>query len=507
MSTDGDSITTPLVRGLLAALSVLGVALAVVVVPALAAQVAGTSSSATALDAVLIALSILVLGHGGGVVLSTGVIDGAVTLTPVGLQILLVLLAALNLRRVGRRLQLVREDGVLRVGALREAGVALAAFAGTYAIGLSILAAIGRSAEATPVVTSAFVSGALVSVGGGLIGLLWSLRREATSTVPGVRVLDLLPAPYDAVARAAAIALLGLVAAGLLLVLVLAAFRVPAQTALFDQLAPGIVGGLVLLLLQLALLPLLAVWALAVLLGGTVVVGTSTGISLGEAQTGVLPALPLLGILPDPGGFPAWTWALMLLPAIAVGLGASSLVRDVAELGRRERLTAWIAYPAAVIVAVLLLAGLTTGGIGDGRLVHLGPQMSTLALPLLGVVVLATGAVLAVRGTDLVPWTRRGIASLRQRVEEAESRERGEDEDRPLTSSGRGDADGSAASAASAVSAGSADSAASAGSSMSAASAGSAASPDVSPAASPQSPVDNPASPADEDPLSPPAGR
>ena len=47
---------------------------------------------------------------------------------------------------------------------------------------------------------------------------------------------------------------------------------------------------------------------------------------------------------------------------------------------------------------------------------HLGPQMSTLALPLLGVVVLATGAVL-VRGTDLVPWTRRGIASLRQRVE------------------------------------------------------------------------------------------
>ena len=471
MSTDGDSITTPLVRGLLAALSVLGVALAVVVVPALAAQVAGTSSSATALDAVLIALSILVLGHGGGVVLSTGVIDGAVTLTPVGLQILLVLLAALNLRRVGRRLQLVRDDGVLRVGALREAGVALAAFAGTYAIGLSILAAIGRSAEATPVVTSAFVSGALVSVGGGLIGLLWSLRREATSTVPGVRVLDLLPAPYDAVARAAAIALLGLVAAGLLLVLVL------------------------------------AVWALAVLLGGTVVVGTSTGISLGEAQTGVLPALPLLGILPDPGGFPAWTWALMLLPAIAVGLGASSLVRDVAELGRRERLTAWIAYPAAVIVAVLLLAGLTTGGIGDGRLVHLGPQMSTLALPLLGVVVLATGAVLAVRGTDLVPWTRRGIASLRQRVEEAESRERGEDEDRPLTSSGRGDADGSAASAASAVSAGSADSAASAGSSMSAASAGSAASPDVSPAASPRSPVDSPASPADEDPLSPPAGR
>ena len=438
MSTDGDSITTPLVRGLLAALSVLGIGLAVVVVPALAAQVAGTASSATALDAVLIALNVLVLGHGGGVVLSTGVIDGAVTLTPVGLQILLVLLAALSLRRVGHRLELVRGDGVLRVGALRDAGVSLAAFGGTYAIGLAVLAAIGRSADAAPMVTSAVVSGALVAVGGGLIGLLWSLRREPTTAVPGVRVLELLPAPYGAVARSALLAVLGLFGAGMLLVLVLMLTHVPAQSALFDQLDPGIVGGLVLTLLQLALLPLLAVWALVVLLGGTVVVGTSTGISLAEVQTGVLPALPVLGALPEPGDLPGAAWALMLVPALAVGLGAVSLVRDVAELERRERITAWIAYPVVVVVAVLLLAGLTTGGIGDGRLVHLGPAMGTLVLPLLGVVVLATGLVLAVLATDLVPWTRRSIASLRERVDAAESAERGEDAGRRGSTDTRG---------------------------------------------------------------------
>lgn len=438
MSTDGDSITTPLVRGLLAALSVLGIGLAVVVVPALAAQVAGTASSATALDAVLIALNVLVLGHGGGVVLSTGVIDGAVTLTPVGLQILLVLLAALSLRRVGHRLELVRGDGVLRVGALRDAGVSLAAFGGTYAIGLAVLAAIGRSADAAPMVTSAVVSGALVAVGGGLIGLLWSLRREPTTAVPGVRVLELLPAPYGAVARSALLALLGLFGAGMLLVLVLMLTHVPAQSALFDQLDPGIVGGLVLTLLQLALLPLLAVWALVVLLGGTVVVGTSTGISLAEVQTGVLPALPILGALPEPGDLPGAAWALMLVPALAVGLGAVSLVRDVAELERREQITAWIAYPVVVVVAVLLLAGLTTGGIGDGRLVHLGPAMGTLVLPLLGVVVLATGLVLAVLATDLVPWTRRSIASLRERVDAAESAERGEDAGRRGSTDTRG---------------------------------------------------------------------
>lgn len=441
MSTDGDSITTPVVRGLLAALSVLGISLAVVVVPALAAQVAGTASSATALDAVLIALNVLVLGHGGGITLSTGVIDGAVTLTPVGLQILLVLLAALSLRRVGHRLELVRGDGVLRVGALRDAGVSLAAFGGTYAIGLAVLAAIGRSADAAPMVTSAVVSGALVAVGGGLIGLLWSLRREPTTAVPGVRVLELLPAPYGAVARSALLALLGLFGAGMLLVLVLMLTHVPAQSALFDQLDPGIVGGLVLTLLQLALLPLLAVWALVVLLGGTVVVGTSTGISLAEVQTGVLPALPILGALPEPGDLPGAAWALMLMPALAVGLGAVSLVRDVAELERREQITAWIAYPVVVVVAVLLLAGLTTGGIGDGRLVHLGPAMGTLVLPLLGVVVLATGLVLAVLATDLVPWTRRSIASLRERVDAAESAERGEDAGRRGSSDTRGSTD------------------------------------------------------------------
>jgi len=423
VSTDGDSITTPLVRGLLAALSVLAIALAVVVVPALAAQVAGTASSASSLDAVLISLNLLVLGHGGGIVLSTGVIDGAVTLTPIGLQILLVLLAALSLRRVGHRLALVRDDGVLRAGALRDAGVALAAFAGAYAVGLAVLAAVGRSADAAPVVTSAIASGALVAVGGGLIGLLWSLRREPTAAVPGVRVLELLPTPYGAVARSALIAVLAMFGAGMLLVLVLMATHVPAQSALFDQLAPGIVGGLVLVLLQLALLPLLAVWALVVLLGGTVVVGTSTGISLGEVQTGVLPALPILGALPEPGTLPGWTWALLLLPAIAAGLGAVALVRDVAALERREQITAWIAYPLVVIVAVLLLAGLSTGGIGDGRLVHLGPAMDTLVLPLLGVVVLATGIVLALLATDLVPWTRRSIASLRERVDAAESQE------------------------------------------------------------------------------------
>lgn len=428
MSSKVDSIATPLVRGVLGALSSLGIALAVVVVPALAAQVAGTASSATALDAILISLSVLILGHGGGIVLTTGVVDGAVALTPFGLLILLMLLSALSMRRVGRALRPVRDDGVLRAGALRDVGSALGMYTLVYAIGLAVLASFGRSTDVSPVVTSAVVSGAMVALVGGLAGLLWSLRREPTQSVPGVRVLELLPTPYGDIARAALTAVIGLLWMGLAAITVMLLLSVPEQASLFDGLAPGIVGGLVLTLVQLALLPLLAVWALTVLLGGTVGVGTSTGISLGGAETGVLPALPILGALPGPGDFPEWTWALMVLPAVPVALGAVRLIRDLAEYERREQIIGWVGYPLAVVVVALLLAGLSTGGIGDGRLVHLGPQMNSLALPLIGVVALTTALVLGVLATPLIPWTRSTVASLRERVEAAERGERSEDE-------------------------------------------------------------------------------
>lgn len=426
VSNSGESIATPLVRGILAAAVSLGTALAIAVVPALTAQVAGTESSASVLDAILIALNLLVLGHGGGVVLDTGVIAGSATLPPLGLTLLLALVAALGMRRVGTALELVEPDGLLRERALRDAGGALGAYAGVYAAGMGLVAAASRGGEVAPVVISAVVSAALVSLVGGLTGLLWSLRREGTSTVPGVRVLDLLPSPADAVARSTAIAVLGLLGAGMALVLVLMLTHLPAEAALHQQLGPGVVGGLVLTLLQLALLPLFAVWGTCVLLGGTVSVGTATGLSLGSITTGVLPALPVLAALPAPGELPWWSWGLPAVPVAVVALGAVRLVRDTAALGTRERITAWVAYPLAVSLVMLLIAGLATGGIGEGRLMELGPRLPGLVLPLLGITVGSTAAVVALLGTGAGAWLREAPGRLRERVERAEDTERAE---------------------------------------------------------------------------------
>lgn len=419
----GEALASPLVRGVLAAVVSLGTALALTVVPALAAQVAGSRSTATALDAVIIGLNLLVLGHGGGITLSTGVIDGGVTLTPLGLMGLLVLVSALGMRRAGRVLELVQDDA-LRPRALGDAGSALAAYTAVYAIGVAVLAALGRSTDASPLTLPALLSGALVAVVGGLSGLLWSLHRKPTESSPGVRVLDLLPVPYDAVARAALIGVLGMIAAAALVVTVQLARGAQGAAALHEQLSPGIAGGIVLTLLQLAVLPLLIVWALVILLGGTVTMGVGTAYSLEGVDSGVMPALPILAALPEPGSAPSWTLALMLLPLGAVVVGAVRLVRDVAGLELRERITAWVAYPLVVTVVVLLLAGLSSGGIGDGRLIHLGPQMGTLLVPLLLITVGGTAAVLAILATGLIPWIQRSVAQLRRRVEDEEARER-----------------------------------------------------------------------------------
>lgn len=422
-STSTERITSPWVMGVVAAVRALAIAVAVCVVPALAAQVAARHSALTVLDAVLLGIDTLVLGHGGSLVLTGGPVPGGISLAPLGLMLLFVLVCAASMRRMGRAQSLVDADGSLRAGALRDAGIALGAFAVAYAIGGGFLAAIGRSPLVHPAVSTALVTCALVALVGGLLGLVRSLRVPGS---PRQRAMDLLPAPWDAVARAAGIALGLMLAASLVLVVVMLGLGLQRAGAVMDRLDPGIVGGIVLTLLQLALLPTFALWALAVMVGGTITVGTGTAISLGSATSGVLPALPMLAALPQPGTAPGWTWLLLAVPVAATALGAVHLARSTAELPLRTRWGAGAGYAAVVVVAVMLALGLSIAGIGTGRLRTLGPELATVVLPLLGLVVGTTAIVWLIACTPLLAWARDAATGLRGRVERAERRERGD---------------------------------------------------------------------------------
>lgn len=441
LASSPERLAPPVLSGLIAAMVCLLSALGLAVIPAIAAQ-AGSGGGMGLLDAILLGLSALVLAHGGSLVLPAGTITGSITLLPLGLTALLAIVAGLAMRRAARSLLLVQDDGRLRPHALRDAATSLALFVAVYAAGIGLLAAMARTPLVQPVIASAVVSALLLALLGGAAGCLAALRRPAHGSIPAVRLLDLIPSPWGALVRALGIALLGLLASGMLACTVMIAVRLSAISALFGQLAPGAVGGAVLTLLQLALLPLAAVWAVVVLLGGTVAIGTGTAISLGGTTTGVLPALPLLAIVPSPGASPWWFWLLALLPVAAIAAGAVRLADGAAAAAPRERWILLLAYPVLLIAVILVLASLCAGRIGQEALAELGPQVGTLLLPLTIIVAVTSALTCAICMSPALPWIRGQLTGLRARVEQAEAVERAErpaaqDPAVPMTAAGR----------------------------------------------------------------------
>ncbi|QAY64508.1 hypothetical protein ET495_16255 [Xylanimonas allomyrinae] len=169
-------------------------------------------------------------------------------------------------------------------------------------------------------------------------------------------------------------------------------------------LAPGWLGGIVLAVSQLALVPNLVVWASAWIAGPGFAVGQGTTFSPRAVVDGPLPALPVLAALPRPD----WTGANVLwAPAVVVLCGAlggwfvwrrlePSLVRwtDVAwSLGG-------LAFTAGAGAAVLQWwAG---GAAGAGRLSLVGANPLAVA----GFVTLEVllGAAIVVVPAHSRPW-------------------------------------------------------------------------------------------------------
>ena len=286
---------------------------------------------------------------------------GRIGLLPLGL----VALPGALLWRAGR--WVVRAGQVRR---LRHVGYAAIALAVPYAVATGALALASRSAtESSSAPQSVACGFALALAAGGLGG--------ARALAPWSQLIRLLPQRPRSVVVGVAGALATLIAAGALLAGSSLIAHLHEAATLEGDLAPGAIGTVLLLLLQLGYLPNAVIWGIAFSLGPGFAFGTATVVAPTGSAVTQLPALPILAALP-PGlhaAMPGWIEPTVLaLPYLAGGLGGLLLVRAAPALAL-DAAPLW-GLACGVVSGVLLglLAAVSGGPLGDGRLSAVGPS-------------------------------------------------------------------------------------------------------------------------------------
>ena len=368
-------LRSPLVTGAVAAVWAGVVGLAVCVLVVLLVWLLATHGAASSGDAVHGGVLTWLAANHGSIVLSVGTID----LVPLGL----VAVPAVALFRAGRW------AGQGAAEALPAAAAATVAMAVTYGIGAAVVATAsaqrGSAAEAGSVLVGAGVLALVVGGCGVLSGaVLWD------------ELWDLLPEEALPVLRGAAAGLAVLLGGGALLLAgsLLAHFGRVGDVA--RSLHVGAAGGFALLLLGLLAVPTGVVWAASYTVGPGFAVGLGTAVAPSGVALGPVPALPLLGALPDTGHAPGASMVALAVPPLAgLVVGWLAARRPAATAGR----TAGEAVAAGVLAGVGLgvLALLSSGSLGAVRMTDLGPDAVRVAVAA-AVEVAAVAALVAYEG-------------------------------------------------------------------------------------------------------------
>jgi hypothetical protein len=146
---------------------------------------------------------------------------------------------------------------------------------------------------------------------------------------------------------------------------------------LYEDLHSGALGGAVLTIAQIMVLPNLVIWGVSWIVGPGFAIGTGSAVSPLGTTLGPIPAIPVLGALPH--GSAAFSFAGLIVPIVAGFLAGALLRRPLVErLGTRVGPSWMLAAGAGMGVvggAILgLLAWASAGSIGPGRLQHAGPD-------------------------------------------------------------------------------------------------------------------------------------
>ncbi|MFA1549046.1 cell division protein PerM [Actinomadura chokoriensis] len=361
------------VTGLVAALWCVGIGLAVLTTITLIGWIAAPKTA---------------LGHGMSGVFRTAVNfwlvshhagfsygQGRVGLLPLGV---LVLPGVLLYRGGG---WMIRVAGLRRRPRIAVVHVAVA-LAAPYAALAALLALAASSKEVRSSAWQALVACFVVAaVAGGLGAARAVVAAQVAAEARGRRVrsglgalLRLLPERPRSLVIGVAGALGVLLASGAVLVGAALAMNMRAAGDLYDMLAPGVVGGVLLLLVELAFLPNAVIWGMAYAVGPGFSVGAGTSVSPTGVFLDVVPAFPPLAALPQPGPAPALSLIALAAPFVAGAVGGVLTVRSLPSPAA-EGAPLWGFLSGALTGAVAaLLSALSGGPLGGGRMATVGPS-------------------------------------------------------------------------------------------------------------------------------------
>jgi hypothetical protein len=249
-----------------------------------------------------------------------------------------------------------------------------------------------------PIGLQAVLGAAVVSSVGVTLGAAGYRHGGAVAGL--VRVVQSLPAPVARCCGPAAAALAVQVGAAAVVLAALLGAGNARVVELHRALQPGAAGGAVLTLGQALVVPNLVLWTAAALAGPGFGVGTGSWVTLSVSKLGALPALPVLGALPAPGRLPVAALALLVVPVLAGVVAGALLARSqgsAPSLARRAVDVAGVAALAGVSMAVL--AWLSGGPAGPGRLADVGPLPWLTGLVFAAEVAAGAALALAVRTT------------------------------------------------------------------------------------------------------------
>ncbi|RHA44394.1 cell division protein PerM [Cellulomonas rhizosphaerae] len=380
------------VSGVLAALQAAVLSLLALVLPAIAAFVATaadpSNSGVSWFRAVRVGGSLWLAGHG----VPLGVGGVGVTIVPLGVTALAVFTCYASARR----------SGVPTLTAY------LAGIGGYVAMVLGVALVIGTSA-----------SGLLRGLAGAVLvaGIGMGTGLAARTDAPTVRsVTRPLWSRVPRVVRVGATA--GTIVAGSLVAVAAAvtALWVVAGLATIGDVVDGLgldpIGGAVLAFGELAFAPNLVVWAIAWLAGPGFAVGAGTHFAPHEVLAGPMPAVPMLGALPSntlPG---IWSFAT---PALLIALGALGgwyVHRRISGPRWWHPAVACVALAGFATLVVTLLVVVASGGIGPGRMAHVGASGLIVGLAVAWPV-LVGALVVALPGDPVFRAAVRGATSRR----------------------------------------------------------------------------------------------